>query len=924
MKIGSKTIVLIVLVFIFLPVFAHAAPSWWPLVPCGTSVNPTPCNQCDLFKLLKNIIDFVLIGLMPPAAAILFIWAGFLVLMGGANPGWITTGKSIFWSTTMGIVIISASWLITNTIIRSVAADNVAPEWYKFECKVTVSAPSPTNGGGNNGGGGLPSGNCTGVQCSDSNVNVCAPNTSANCFESAVNKWDAQIRAAATNNQIGSGIDTVAMVKAIMSQESGGVSKTSFDKTSFGIMQIRPDTGNSYKSGCTSANITSAWLLDTNNAQASICIAINYLRHLTSQCGTTVRNLAAGYNGGGEAKGACQASTSCQSCSICGTEITKRWECPWDGADGVHNACNVNRTGGSFAQTRKYAPSVEYCYNKFGGTGSGGDGTGSDKTSVLSFIKPWAGSDPYPTLDWGDADPQLNPSIKTKLDELKIAFNSLNQSWQQKGHSALQARQVYRPQTYQEHYRSVWEIYAITNNKDNAVGYLCDQTTHLDPAKVKQSYSQATSAQKQSLQKEFQTHSVSGPTPAGCVSDHVSGTAMDITPLSGAQQSEMTTEAQKFGLCHNIPGDEPHFALTKYLPAGTCQSTGSTGSGQITLSSITPNTVTAGTEQGFDASTGVETFTYLDTPFEIKGQNLTGTTLSADNTGTDGKPGIEFKNLQITDTSIKGTMTTHSTAKDGQTWITVKNSDHSIADQITVNITGTQYLTRKFANSSHVKFFGRWSGIMPDSSANQTASEVDLALQTINKNSYNKLNIIAQIYEPSYWKSTAEGKYCGSETQKGFAASGCAGPGEQTIYVEAENSEIGPAILHESAHKLHFYLLGKYTPVPSQPSDFQNKLYQIANPALKSCTYIPIQLVDGRNVWAISSESEYIPHCGFVWAYGAYQVDKNSDNNNYYEDVATITERNLISNFLRLNEGDAATNPQLYNAKYNLLNQYGF
>src|SRR3989344_670511 len=62
------------------------AVSWWPLVPCGTSVNPTPCNQCDLFRLLKNIIDFVLIGL---------------------------------------------------------AADNIAPEWWKFTCSVTTPAQQP-------------------------------------------------------------------------------------------------------------------------------------------------------------------------------------------------------------------------------------------------------------------------------------------------------------------------------------------------------------------------------------------------------------------------------------------------------------------------------------------------------------------------------------------------------------------------------------------------------------------------------------------------------------------------------------------------------------------------------------------------------------------------------------------------------------
>src|SRR3990167_5657353 len=151
MKMGKKIVVLVVLVFIFFPVFVHAV-SWWPLVPCGTSANPAECTRCDLFRLFKNIIDFVLIGLMPPVAAILFVWGGFLILMGGANPGWITQGRTIFWNTFMGVVILSSSWLITNTIINSLANTGVTEKatgtpWYQFECKETVRQPQPPGPG---------------------------------------------------------------------------------------------------------------------------------------------------------------------------------------------------------------------------------------------------------------------------------------------------------------------------------------------------------------------------------------------------------------------------------------------------------------------------------------------------------------------------------------------------------------------------------------------------------------------------------------------------------------------------------------------------------------------------------------------------------------------------------------------------------
>ncbi len=164
---NKKIFIILCSVFLFV-VLSHTvfAFSFWPLVPCGLQAQPQDssgvelpkvptqenpdahdytklCNRCDLLKLFKNIIDFVLIGLMPPAAAILFVWGGFLILMGGANPGWISQGKSIFWSTAVGVAIVSGSWLITNTIIRSLADDNVAPEWWKLECRVTTAVQPP-------------------------------------------------------------------------------------------------------------------------------------------------------------------------------------------------------------------------------------------------------------------------------------------------------------------------------------------------------------------------------------------------------------------------------------------------------------------------------------------------------------------------------------------------------------------------------------------------------------------------------------------------------------------------------------------------------------------------------------------------------------------------------------------------------------
>jgi hypothetical protein len=129
---------------------ASAAPDWWPLVPCGLNAEPAgklgytePCNRCDIFKLLKNLIDFVLMGLMPILATLFFVIAGFHIVLAGGNMSSVARGKQIFWDTVKAVAILSISWLLVNTLIRSLARDqNVASNWWKFECRYTVKAPT--------------------------------------------------------------------------------------------------------------------------------------------------------------------------------------------------------------------------------------------------------------------------------------------------------------------------------------------------------------------------------------------------------------------------------------------------------------------------------------------------------------------------------------------------------------------------------------------------------------------------------------------------------------------------------------------------------------------------------------------------------------------------------------------------------------
>lgn len=99
---------------------AHIEGAFWmpgdPIVPCTND-----CTQCELLHLVRHVVDFILIAAAPIIATFFFVVAGVYIMLGGANPGMLATGKRIFKDTFIGILIIMLAWLITNTIIQTLA-----------------------------------------------------------------------------------------------------------------------------------------------------------------------------------------------------------------------------------------------------------------------------------------------------------------------------------------------------------------------------------------------------------------------------------------------------------------------------------------------------------------------------------------------------------------------------------------------------------------------------------------------------------------------------------------------------------------------------------------------------------------------------------------------------------------------------------
>ena len=326
------------------------ASAWtWgePLVPCGTSANPATCTRCDLFHLLKNLIDFGLFAIVPVGGTLLFILAGIYYILGAANPSLLGRGKTIFENSFYAIIMIALAWLITNTILTNLG-DNVSGNWYSFQCTNPTALPTITPGPG-------PSSSLTptpatsGAVCKFSNKDLCADQATAcatsNCaqYADSIGKYSGPY---------------VNVLKAIMFNESSCNIGARSGAGACGLMQLLPATANQFRGVCgVSQLITCNWLTSSANADKSICIASAYVQSLAGgRCGADIHNVAGGYNGGGGADGACGESRSCAGETSCTGGPKRRWECLYDNT--AHTQCNTG-----YDETRNYVSKVSYCTN---------------------------------------------------------------------------------------------------------------------------------------------------------------------------------------------------------------------------------------------------------------------------------------------------------------------------------------------------------------------------------------------------------------------------------------------------------------------------------------------------------------------------------------------------------------------------------
>ncbi|MBU0999080.1 hypothetical protein KKG24_02105 [Patescibacteria group bacterium] len=106
-------IYLAVFLILIMPAFSLAAG----LVPCDNSEGQ-PCDFKAFMNLINTVIHFILYYMVIPIAAIMFAYAGFLmVTAGGEIASARTKAKSIFTNAIIGLIFAMAAFLIIRTIL---------------------------------------------------------------------------------------------------------------------------------------------------------------------------------------------------------------------------------------------------------------------------------------------------------------------------------------------------------------------------------------------------------------------------------------------------------------------------------------------------------------------------------------------------------------------------------------------------------------------------------------------------------------------------------------------------------------------------------------------------------------------------------------------------------------------------------------
>ncbi len=141
----KKTIILSLLVVLFFSLtssFTLAAErTGCPtegLVPCGNTTS-CPCQLCDIFTLINNIVHLLLFQIIPIIAALLIVIGGIMMIWayaGSGGPATLIKAKTLFTSVVIGLLIIYCAWLIVSMFFWAIGVSEWGglKTWWVIKC----------------------------------------------------------------------------------------------------------------------------------------------------------------------------------------------------------------------------------------------------------------------------------------------------------------------------------------------------------------------------------------------------------------------------------------------------------------------------------------------------------------------------------------------------------------------------------------------------------------------------------------------------------------------------------------------------------------------------------------------------------------------------------------------------------------------
>lgn len=86
--------------------------------PAGIpGLNSEPCDFNTFTGTIQNAIKVVVVNIAPALAMIFILWGGFLMMLGGPNPGNIKKGQDIIFTALVGYILVLLSGFIIDLVL---------------------------------------------------------------------------------------------------------------------------------------------------------------------------------------------------------------------------------------------------------------------------------------------------------------------------------------------------------------------------------------------------------------------------------------------------------------------------------------------------------------------------------------------------------------------------------------------------------------------------------------------------------------------------------------------------------------------------------------------------------------------------------------------------------------------------------------